>query len=108
MLALIVDGDIVVQGRVHTTRTQTIGNGESHEHPVIRGNGETGQAPAAVTPTETAVTLPAPKCSVIRSESNAETIVPMEMTMEMPPAHDSGTSRSWLMDGHADPEHRVR
>ena len=39
----------------------------------------------------------------MRSESNAETMVPAEMTIEMPPAHDSGAPRSWLMDGHAAP-----
>ena len=58
---------------------------------------------AAVRPTETAVTLPVPKRSVMRSESSAETMVPAEMTMEMPPAHDNGAPRSWLMDGHAAP-----
>ena len=58
---------------------------------------------AAVNATETAVTLPAPNFNVIRSESSAETIVNMEITAEMPPAHATGTFRFWLMVGHADP-----
>ena len=49
------------------------------------------------------MTLPAPNFNVIRSESNAETMVNMEITAEMPPAQDTGTFRSWLMVGHADP-----
>ena len=54
-------------------------------------------------PTDTAVTRPAPNRSVMRSLSSAETMVPALIVIEMPPAHETGAPRSWLIVGHAAP-----
>ncbi len=39
----------------------------------------------------------------MRSESSADTMVPAEIIMEMPPAQEIGAFRSPLMVGHAAP-----
>ena len=82
MPAFVVNGYVVIERRIHSARAKAVWYGDGQQHPVIRGNGD---------------------FNVIRSESSAETIVNMEITAEMPPAHATGTFRSWLMVGHADP-----
>ena len=57
----------------------------------------------AVNTTDTAVTLPAPNRKVMRSDSSADTMVPAEIVMEMPPAQEIGACRSPLIVGHAAP-----
>jgi hypothetical protein len=57
----------------------------------------------AVVATEHAVTRPTPKRNVIRSDMSAETIVPKEITVEIPPAQDTGTPKAGPIVGHAAP-----
>ena len=44
MAAGVVDGHVVVQGCVHTARTQTVGDGDEAQQPEITGKGETEQS----------------------------------------------------------------
>ena len=43
MAAGVVDGHIVVQGRVHAARTQTVGDCDEAQQPEITGKGEAEQ-----------------------------------------------------------------
>ena len=58
---------------------------------------------AAVMPTLTAVTFPAPRARVSRSLWRLETMVPPETTMDTIPAKDTGTPNCPYMDGQAAP-----
>ena len=49
------------------------------------------------------MTLPAPNRKVIRSDSNADTMVPAEMVMEMPPSQETGAFKSVPIVGQAAP-----
>ena len=78
-------------GTVHTSSTQ---NESVTENP---------SSAAAVMATLTAVTLPAPKRWVRRSEARLETMVPLAIRTVRKPANETGTPRSWCITGHPEP-----
>ena len=57
----------------------------------------------AVVATLSAVTLPVPSLLLRRSLARLETIVPAEMIMDTPPAHDTPAPSWGYMLGHAAP-----
>ena len=57
----------------------------------------------AVVATLSAVTLPVPSLLLSRSLARLDTIVPAEMIMDTPPAHDTPAPSWGYMVGHAAP-----
>ena len=43
MPAFVVNGYVVIERRIHSARAKAVWYGDGQQHPVIRGNGETGQ-----------------------------------------------------------------
>lgn len=64
---------------------------------------ENPSSAAAVIPTLTAVTTPAPNRRVARSEARLERMVPPAMIIVMMLANPTGTPRSRCMTGQPDP-----